>query len=348
MQLEEHQKLFLSDTLVPDIFILEYLPGLGGLAVKIYIYLMLATRRRRAINETDLVRRMDTDMDAVKAAFVELEAAGLIERQEKGYVITDVKAAELERVYRPRTSASPIETEAAGERDPARIKLLADISKTFYQGLMSPSWFGVIDSWFDRFGFEPEVLYSLFQVCKQNNKLGNKNYITSVAEDWGRRGITTFAALNTYFASRERVRALSRQIGRKLRKNISEYDEEYIAKWSDQYGYTFDVIDLALRRAVKIANPNMTYFDGILTEWFSHGLKNKAEVEKYEREKKAARSAGRAPFPAAGAGRSERKPANVGNFPQREYSDDFVESLYEDVTGEAAPERRSAGDGSDR
>jgi hypothetical protein len=39
MQLEENQKLFLSDTLVPDIFILEYLPSLGGLAVKVYIYL---------------------------------------------------------------------------------------------------------------------------------------------------------------------------------------------------------------------------------------------------------------------------------------------------------------------
>ncbi len=345
MQLEEQQKLFLSDTLVPDIFILEYLPALGGLAVKVYIYLLLAIRRRRAVTQTDLVRRMDADMDAVKAAFVELEAAGLIERQEKGYTITDVKAVELARVYRPKTASSPLETEMTGDRDPARVKLLADISKTFYQGLMSPSWFGVIDSWFDRYGFEPEVLYALFQVCKQNNKLGNKNYITSVAEDWGRRGITTFSALNAYFASRERVRGLSRQIARKLRKNISEYDEEYIAKWSDQYGYAFDIIDLALRRAVKIANPNMTYFDGILTEWFSHGLKSKAEIEKYEREKKSYRSAGRAVMP---TGRGGRKPANVGNFPQRDYSDDFVESLYEDVTGGPTQERQSADDGSNR
>ncbi len=348
MQLEENQKLFLSDTLVPDIFILEYLPSLGGLAVKVYIYLLMAARRRRTVTETDLVRRMDADMDAVKAAFVELEAAGLVERMDKGYVITDIKAAELDRVYRPRTSSSPEESEAAGTRDPARSKLMADISKTFYQGLMSPSWFGVIDNWFDKYGFEPEVLYSLFQVCKQNNKLGNKNYVASVAEDWGRRGITTFAALNAHFAARDRVRAAGRQVGKKLRKNISEYDEEYIAKWIDKFGYPIEIIDIALRRAVKIANPNMAYFDGIITEWFSHGLKTAEEIEKFERDKLARKAAERAGIQTGATSRGNRKPANVGNFQQREYSDDYVDSLYEDVTGLAGQERQETTDGSDR
>ena len=87
MLFEENQKLFLSDTLVPDIFILEYLPTLDGLAVKVYVYLLMAVRRRKNITEHDLVRRMDTDLDAVKAAFLELETAGLVSRTDKGYTI---------------------------------------------------------------------------------------------------------------------------------------------------------------------------------------------------------------------------------------------------------------------
>ena len=334
MQFEENQRLFLSDTLVPDIFILEYLPSLGGLAVKIYIYLIMAVRRRKNVTETDLVRRMDSDMDAVKAAFVELESAGLVSRIEKGYAIADVKAIELDRTYRLKTAATPQESAAQGARDPARTKLMNDISKTFYQGLMSPSWYGVIDTWFDRYGFEPEVLYSLFQVCKQNNKLGNKNYIASVAEDWGRRGITTFSSLNTYIESRERVRTASRAIGKKLRKNISEYDEEYVVKWTEKYGYSLDIVDIALRRAVKIANPNMAYFDQIITEWFSHSLKTADEIQKYERDKSAVVAASRSGLRSAEGGSASRgaRPANMGNFQQREYTDEFLDSLYEDVT----------------
>ncbi|MBP7402699.1 MAG: DnaD domain protein [Clostridia bacterium] len=348
MLLEENQKLFLSDTLVPDIFILEYLPTLGGLAVKIYIYLLMAVRRRKNVTETDLVRRLDTDMDAVKAAFVELEAVGLVSRMDKGYAITDVKAAEIDRTYRLRTESSPSESDADARRDPARAKLMNDISKTFYQGLMSPSWYGVIDSWFDRYGFEPEVLYSLFQVCKQGNKLGNKAYITSVAEDWGRRGITTFTALNAHFASRERVRTASRTVGRKLRKNMSEYDEEYIAKWTEKYGYSMEIIDIALRRAVKIANPNLAYFDQIITEWFSNGLKTPEAVEKFERDKLAKTAAARAGLRTGGGAAPGTRPSNVGNFTQREYSDEFIEALYEDVTTLTDDGTKGVADGPDR
>lgn len=350
MLFEESQKLFLSDTLVPDIFILEYLPTLDGLAVKVYIYLLMAVRRRKNITEHDLVRRMDTDLDAVKAAFLELESAGLVARTDKTYTICDVKAVELDRNYRLKTSSTPQESDAQGGRDPARVKLMNDISKTFYQGLMSPSWYGVIDAWFDRFGFEPEVLYSLFQVCKQNNKLGNKNYIASVAEDWGRRNITSFTALNAHFASRERVRAAGRAIGKKLRKNMSEYDEEYVAKWIDQYGFPMEIIDVALQRAVKIANPNMAYFDQILTEWFSRGLKTVEEIMKFERDKSAQIAAARAGLRPSGGSPSPRggKPSNMGNFQQREYSDEFLDGLYEDVSGGEEDKEQGASDGSNR
>jgi len=58
MQIDESRKLLLSDTLVPDIFVTELMPSLSGLAVKVYIFLLMTARNSRQTTEADLARRL--------------------------------------------------------------------------------------------------------------------------------------------------------------------------------------------------------------------------------------------------------------------------------------------------
>ena len=208
MQIDDSKKLLLSDTLVPDIFVTEYLPALSGLAVKMYIYLLLTAKSNREINESDLARRMGSDVDTVKAALLELAACQLIKKQDHKLTIQDIKALEIEKIYRPRTSSDPQQIASQQNQFSEREKLLSDISKTFFQGLMSPSWYGEIDSWFDRFGFEPEVIYALFQECARRNKLDSKAYISRVAENWSIRGIISYQDLNQYFIDYDKIKKI--------------------------------------------------------------------------------------------------------------------------------------------
>jgi len=330
MQIDESRKLLLSDTLVPDIFIMEYLPTLDGLAVKLYLYMLLTARTGKPVTEQDLARRLGTDEDSIRAAILALAARELVVIQDKGLVIQDVKAMEIERAYRPKTASTPLEAVAAQEKYGLREKLLADISKTFFQGLMSPSWFGEIDSWFDRYNFEPEVIYALFQECARRNKLDSKAYIGKVAENWADRGIRTFADLNHYFLSYDRISKASKKVGRKLRKSMTEYDEEIVGRWIEKLGYDFDIIDLALRKTTRMTNPNLEFVDRILEEWFSHQLRNAEAVKAYETEKAARISASRRTS-AAGSADGAGKSGNIGNFEQRQYSADYLEGFYEAV-----------------
>ena len=73
----------------------------------------------------------------------------------------------------------------------------------------------------DRFGFEPEVVYALFQECARRNKLNSKAYIAKVAESWASRSIVTYADLNRYFLSYEQITRLGKKIGRKLRRTMT-------------------------------------------------------------------------------------------------------------------------------
>lgn len=326
MKLEENQKLLLSDTLVPDIFITEYLPALDGLAVKVYIYLLLALRKNRKVTENDLARRMGVDKEDIKIALLKLSDLKLIEIKSDGLTICDVKAQEIERTYRPKTASTPLEIMAQGNVFSQREQLIRDISKTFFQGLMSPSWYAEIDSWFDRYHFEPEVVYALFQECSRRNKLDNRAYIAKVAENWSIRKIITYQDLNDYFVSYEKIKQITKKVGRKLRKSMTEYDEEIVSRWVEKMGYDFDIIEIALRKTVKLSQPNLAYIDRILQEWFSHQLREAVAINAYEADKAAKYgAASAAKGSASGAG-------NIGNFSQRDYSEDFLNEFYEPLT----------------
>lgn len=344
MQIDESRKLLLSDTLVPDIFIAEHLPSLSGLAVKIYIFLLFVARTERSVSEKDLARRMGEEEEIIKTALTELAGRDLIFLQEHKLQIADIKEAEIERIYRPRTSSEPAEILEKREQYSRREKLMADISKTFFQGLMSPSWYTEIDTWFDRYNFEPEVIYALFQECARRNKLDSKAYINRVAENWSARGIMSYQDLNQYFLAYDKVNKVTRKIGRKLRKNMTVYDEEIISRWVEKMGFDFDVIDLALRKTVKIANPNLAYIDRILEEWFAHQLRTPEAVKEYESHKAGSRSK------SAKGGRNDSAAGrkNVGNFSQREYSDEYLNGFYEEVDHNEQQEKTAVKSGSDK
>lgn len=336
MHIDESKKLLLSDTMIPDIFILEYLPILSGLAVKAYLLLVMTARTHRSLSEKDLARRLGRDLDTVRGALIELASKELIKLSEKEIEVSDIKAAEIERIYRPKTTSMPQEAIAAQEKFSQREKLMADIARTFFQGLMSPSWYGEIDAWFDRYGFEPEVIYALFQECARRNKLDSKAYISRVAENWSKRGIVSFNDLNRYFLEHDRVSQMSRKVGKKLKKKMTEYDDEMVARWMQQLGYDFEIIDLALRKTTKLDHPNLSFVDRILQEWFEHQLGDADSVKAYEQEK-AARMAKERQNNRNGAPKSNAN-RNRGNFSQRTYSDEFLNEFYEDpAEGEDQP-----------
>lgn len=329
MQIDESRKLLLSDTLVPDIFITELMPSLSGLAVKVYIYLLMTARNSRQTTEADLARRFGSDPDTIKAANLELAQAGLLVIRDRSLEITDIKASEIERTYRPRTSMPPAENELEVNRFSIREKLLKDIAKTFFQGLMAPSWYAEIESWFDRYNFEPEVIYALFQECSRRNKLSSKAYINRVAENWGARKIITYQDLNNYFLAYDKINKAVNKVGKKLRKSMTEYDEEIVARWIEQYQYDFDIIEIALRKTVKLANPNLEFIDKIIQEWFSNQLRTIEQVKAYEDEKAARLGSERSRSGLPGGIPAAPRRHTIGNFDQRDYAADFFETFYD-------------------
>lgn len=98
---------------------------------------------------------------------------------------------------------------------------------------------------------------------------------------WSKSKIKTYEELENYFSKQEKISGLKKEISNKLGifRPLNAFEEEYILKWTEEYGYHMDIIELALKRSVYKANAGFKYYDDILNDWHVKGLLTPDQVE---------------------------------------------------------------------
>jgi DnaD/phage-associated family protein len=325
MVFDANFSILCSDTLVPDVFISEYMPSLESDFVKVYIYCLFLSRYKKNPSADTIAKKLELQTDRVKDALTRLEDLGLITRNANGdmIVINDIKEKEIKKVYRAKTTSTPEEAELSNERSKQRSKFISSINNAFFQGVMSPSWYTDIDAWFDKYGFEEDVMYALFKHCYDHKGL-SRQYITKVADSWYSKKIRNSFDLDKYSMEAQKIKDIRGMIMKKLRKrgSLTEYEDAYIEKWVSGYKFDAAMIEEALRRTTSAHTPSFEYINKILTNWHEKGYKTKEEVL-------AAESTVKASKPAKSMTR-ERVVPQKGNFRQREYDDDYFDKLYKE------------------
>lgn len=325
MNFESNISLLYSDTQLPDVFITEYLPSMDGDFIKVYIYCLFMSKHNRKASAEDLSKKLELDITRVNEALTYLEGLDIICRKPEGIVLLDLKEKEIHKIYRMKTTSSPEEVALSMERNKKRNKIISAINKTFFQGVMSPSWYTDIDAWFDKYKFEEDVMYALFQHCYDYKGLA-KGYITKVADNWHSKNIKNSFDLDRYFIQYQKLKDIRLNIVKKLKliRNLTEYEEEYVEKWVIDYEFGFDTIELALKKTTGKTNPSFKYIHTILTHWHEQDLKTRDEILAYEKQNKEA---------AAAKKQSQETVRNAprGNFKQRKYDDEYFNSLYETI-----------------
>jgi len=321
--------MLFSDTLVPDIFIKEYLPLLDGDSVKIYLYCLFLSQKKDCSIEA--VKRIFGYDDAyLKQCLNQLANLGLISVKTKKILVNDIKEKELLKYYRPRTSVDVAGKEGTVSMS-SRQGVYKHISDKFFAGQMAPSWYGEIDLWFSKYDFDDDVMFMLFQHCAdQLGKAGkplNKAYVSTVARSWYEQGIKTSNDLEKYLMEYDKYKGIKAEVIKKLRikGNLTEYEEKVIYKWYFDYKYSFDVIELALKKSVSSRNASLSTYDRYLTEWFKNGLRTVEQVIEYEENKKKQYIESRKESSQPAQSKVPQKDFSE----QRQYDDEFFKSLYD-------------------
>ncbi len=319
MQFEVVKDILLSDTLVPDIFLSDYMPRIPSDAVKVYLYCIFLSKYKKEARPEDLAAKLDLSMDTVNAAFLILEQEELIVRTPKVVSLADIKEMALNKLYKRKTTS---DADSALQKSVGHVKrnqCIDSINKMFFQGIMAPSWYTAIDNWFMTFRFDEDVMVSLFKYCYDNNAL-NAKYIEKVGATWSQKGITNHWELEKYMEACERTKTIGKTIAQALRlgRKLTSYEERYLEIWLNEYDYDMVLIDEALERTAGKTNPNFKYIHSILTSWFKEGIRSREQLKAYL-ETAPARTSRKEDAPS--------KVARRNNFQQRQYDDDFYNKL---------------------
>ncbi len=318
------------------LFISEYLPGLSGNALKLYITLAYYGKTGVKTDEQALANVLGMDQSYVNACMIELESKGLISREGNELFIPDVIEKHIRDNYSPRTAPKADNDSERGGVD--RTHLLRAISDRFFGGQMSQTWYNDIVLWADTYGFCDEVVFMIFQQNK--DKPFNRPYMKKVMEAFGERGIHTVEQMNDWTQKRDAYVKVRSKVASNLKISpLTVYQEKYIEKWFYEFGYGFDVIDLALREGSGMNKPSFNLYDTLLTNWHENGLENAAAVKAYlaERKKKPSGAGTNPGDPSGGdrnggdqdkGGRGQRRQSPGGNFAQRDYDSGFYDSIY--------------------
>ena len=282
MKLSQNEKsLLFSSTEIPDIFFTEYFPEASSESIKVYLYILFLSKYNKEVKINDLSKSLSLDFPVVQDAIKYWEEKGILIKKMDGYGIADIQELELTKLYSPKVTSLP-EDAIKSSQSQYRAKAIENINSQFFQGVMSPSWYNDINLWFNKYGFDEQVMLALFNYAYDKRAL-HRNYLQATADAWSKNNIKTFNDLDAYFEKQEKRNSLNSEISKKLNlyRKLTTYEEEDIVKWTENYGYPMEIIEIALKRASSNNKVRFDYIDSLLTDWHKKDLHTKAEIDTY-------------------------------------------------------------------
>ncbi len=287
MRLEKSEKhMIFNTTEIPDIFFSEYLGNMPGDYLKIYLYISFLSKYSEEIKVNDLSKNLSLPVNVINEGMKYLEENKLILRKTQGFIILDIQENMLNELYKPNIKTSPEKIEENAQNK-ERIQLVEYLNNKYFQGVMGPTWYQDIDTWFEKYQFTKEVMIALFDYCFKKSAL-HRNYISTVAEAWGLNNIKDLGDLENYYIKQDKLMKINKTIAKKLGRynGLNQYEEAYVEKWVNEYKYDMNIIEIALKRTTFKANASFEYINSIIKDWNERNLRTPAEVNEFLEKRK--------------------------------------------------------------
>lgn len=337
-----------DSTIVPNLFIDNYMKNANDAQLKIYLYLLRKMNAHQATSvsdiadmfnhtEKDVIRALkyweqnqliDLDFDSSGKELVGIRIRDLDAETVPG-MVPDAQAApsfvpapapaaaepeaEIVSPYaKPSYSANQLR-EFKSRQD--TIQLLG-IAEAYIGKPLTPSEIKSVLYFSDKLHFSDDLIDYLIQYCVDN---GHKSfhYIEKVALEWADAGIVTPEQAREISAHYNKtVYTVMKELGKSGTPTNTEV--EYITRWVNEYGFSTDIILEACRRTVLSTDKRrFEYAESILSSWKTQNVHQKSDIIQLDNIYRGRRKAAPAP--------SKQTGNRFNQFPQNDYDFDALE-----------------------
>lgn len=278
----------LGETPIENIFINDYMPLADGTYVKVYLmgYKYAKDKQSNFNNET-IAKNLKLPLYDVLNAWNYWEKEGIIIRHETddefNYIVEFVNLKQLyvDNVYKyiskqntEKSNYVNNEELIFSNRGTENRKMMEEIEDMFGRPLKINEKQKIV-TWLNNYKMKPEIMAQAFSYCINNKKVKRLSYIETVVSAWHDEGVNDIDSMVEYLEKRNDRFSMYSRISKALGfiRTLTEAEMKTIDKWIDEWQFSMEMILKCLDNSTKINNPNINYFDKILSEWFKNGFK---------------------------------------------------------------------------
>ena len=304
----EEMQIELGDTPIDNIFINDYMPQADGTYVKVYLMGLKYAKDRQDFNNDTLAKNLKLPLADVLNAWNYWESEGIIIKHETddeyNYIVefVNLKQYYVDNVYKHIRIVNDknkyvVDNEQliSTARNPEIKTMMEEIEDMLGRPLKINEKQKII-TWLNKYKMAPYIMTQAFSYCVNNKKVKRFSYIESVVSAWYDAGVKDLDTMVEYLEKRnDRFSAYSR-ISKALgfNRTLTEAEMRTIDKWIDEWDFSMEMVLRCLDNSTKINNPNLNYFDKILSQWYKNGFKTIEDLKNDKKPEKTKKETGKA------------------------------------------------------
>ncbi len=282
----QEMQIDLGDTPIENIFINDYMPVADGTYVKVYLmgYKYAKDKQHNFNNET-ISKNLKLPLSDVLRAWDYWEEEGIILKHETddeyNYSVefVNLKQLYIDNVYKYIKNQEKDKINTNDElisrtKGSENKKMMEEIEEMFGRPLKISEKQKIV-KWLSDYKMKPEIMAQAFSYSINNKKVKRFSYIESVVSAWHDEGVNDIDTMVEYLEKRNDRFSIYSRISKALgfNRTLTEAEMKLIDRWVDEWAFSMEMILKCLDNSTKINNPNLNYFDKILSEWNKNGFK---------------------------------------------------------------------------
>lgn len=291
------------DIAIPSIFFDIYIPIATGDQLKVYLLGYKSAQLYNGVNDENTNNRIIANMvgiseQEVKECWKFWEEMGAIkiyadiDSDDLSIEFLDIKS---EFINKNSNISNSTEDEISDDPDflnqlnttkSETFVVMYDKIESISGRILTPNEKISILNTIEEYSLPTELVVEAFNRAKNDTgKIKSINYVIGILKSWFDNSIKTLEDLEFYNSSRSDLISKYSKIFKSLGffRNPSSAEEKIMNKWISEYNMSMDIILKACSKSASISNPNLKYFDSIITDWYEKGLKTIEEIDADEK-----------------------------------------------------------------